>query len=444
MKKFAYRFFLAILCYLASTFYFDGRFAPFTTVNGISTSMMTSNEAKIFLTEAFNRDFLRLKGKDNYEEKLYFSTMKLKTDSFNDISSLLPNKYFWILNIGKNYTLPVNVKYDENNIKVAVNSLECVSSKHVISNKGNHVEMSKKGDLVLYSSDNFNKVLGEKLSKKIINNFSNSNFKKEISLNDCYDTKKWLDIEISGIIDFNSDFKIKMGDGVEEIFTKQMLSKSFYEKNGKLYMNYLPYSFVEALAEKYNTNNNHLFKTIDGKLITLNKSEKDTYEGWNLDVSQTVSMIVNSLIKKEKECNAVWVSKGVSHNKNFGFGDTYIEINLNKQKLYFVEKGKMVQNYDIISGYPDEKRKTPKGMFKIMDIFLNYNMSGYYGSAFCEYFIRLTPDGIGIHDASWQKEFGKDIYKTKGSHGCINMKYDDIKKLYNTINTMSDIPVIIY
>ena len=71
-------------------------------------------------------------------------------------------------------------------------------------------------------------------------------------------------------------------------------------------------------------------------------------------------------------------------------------------------------------------------------------MSGYYGSAFCEYFIRLTPDGIGIHDASWQKEFGKDIYKTKGSHGCINMKYDDIRKLYNTINTMSDIPVIIY
>lgn len=28
---------------------------------------------------------------------------------------------------------------------------------------------------------------------------------------------------------------------------------------------------------------------------------------------------------------------------------------------------------------------------------------------------------VGIHDASWRSTFGKEIYKTSGSHGCINV-----------------------
>ena len=27
--------------------------------------------------------------------------------------------------------------------------------------------------------------------------------------------------------------------------------------------------------------------------------------------------------------------------------------------------------------------------------------------------------GQGLHDADWQTQFGGDVYKTKGSHGCI-------------------------
>jgi lipoprotein-anchoring transpeptidase ErfK/SrfK len=27
---------------------------------------------------------------------------------------------------------------------------------------------------------------------------------------------------------------------------------------------------------------------------------------------------------------------------------------------------------------------------------------------------------IGLHDASWRSSFGGQIYKTRGSHGCVN------------------------
>ena len=41
--------------------------------------------------------------------------------------------------------------------------------------------------------------------------------------------------------------------------------------------------------------------------------------------------------------------------------------------------------------------------------------------------------GIGMHDATWRSKFGGDIYKTKGSHGCINLPLSVAKKIYEYV-----------
>lgn len=41
---------------------------------------------------------------------------------------------------------------------------------------------------------------------------------------------------------------------------------------------------------------------------------------------------------------------------------------------------------------------------------------------------------IGMHDLTSRKAFGGDIYKTRGSHGCINLPYSVAKKIYETID----------
>ena len=40
----------------------------------------------------------------------------------------------------------------------------------------------------------------------------------------------------------------------------------------------------------------------------------------------------------------------------------------------------------------------------------------------------------GLHDATWRTNFGGDIYKGAGSHGCINMPYASAAKLYDLID----------
>ncbi|MGK0467328.1 MAG: lipoprotein-anchoring transpeptidase ErfK/SrfK [Clostridium sp.] len=50
--------------------------------------------------------------------------------------------------------------------------------------------------------------------------------------------------------------------------------------------------------------------------------------------------------------------------------------------------------------------------------------------------------GIGIHDANWRGSFGGNIYKTSGSHGCINSPYYLAKAIFNNIE--AGIPVVCY
>ena len=40
---------------------------------------------------------------------------------------------------------------------------------------------------------------------------------------------------------------------------------------------------------------------------------------------------------------------------------------------------------------------------------------------------------IGLHDATWRREFGGEIYLKSGSHGCINIPKDKAGELYDMV-----------
>ena len=50
-----------------------------------------------------------------------------------------------------------------------------------------------------------------------------------------------------------------------------------------------------------------------------------------------------------------------------------------------------------------------------------------------DYWIAFIGGLYGIHDAQWRSEFGGTIYKKDGSHGCVNMPLNNMKKLYEKV-----------
>lgn len=49
---------------------------------------------------------------------------------------------------------------------------------------------------------------------------------------------------------------------------------------------------------------------------------------------------------------------------------------------------------------------------------------------------------IGLHDADWRTSFGGQIYRTNGSHGCVNLPPDYARRIYDVVQTGT--PVICY
>ena len=130
-------------------------------------------------------------------------------------------------------------------------------------------------------------------------------------------------------------------------------------------------------------------------------------------------------------------------------GNTYIEVDLSEQHMYYYQNGEDIFESDIVSGdmrYAD--RQTPAGIYtlyykKSPDVLRGKQLANgkYEYEAKVNYWMPFN-GGIGFHDANWQPYFGGDRFMEGGSHGCINMPPDKAAELYNIIDY--NIPIVCF
>lgn len=113
-------------------------------------------------------------------------------------------------------------------------------------------------------------------------------------------------------------------------------------------------------------------------------------------------------------------------------GNTYIEIDLTEQMMYYYEEGVLTLETPVVTGDVSEESETPEGMHVVYFMQRNRVLRGEGYTAPVKYWIAIYKR-IGIHDSNWRKEFGGDIYMTNGSHGCINTPKDKVAELYELV-----------
>ena len=101
----------------------------------------------------------------------------------------------------------------------------------------------------------------------------------------------------------------------------------------------------------------------------------------------------------------------------------------------------MVLESDIVSGNLSNSNGSVDGVYKIVYKERNATLVGENYSTPVNYFMPFAYN-IGFHDAGWRSSFGGDIYKTSGSHGCINMPPEAAQKLYEIVEKGT--PVVAY
>ncbi|NLG10686.1 MAG: L,D-transpeptidase family protein, partial [Coriobacteriaceae bacterium] len=187
------------------------------------------------------------------------------------------------------------------------------------------------------------------------------------------------------------------------------------------------------------------FITADGKSATVSGG---TY-GWQIDQAAEVAAIKEAITSHMEQVREPFYLQTAAVRENPDWGDTFVEINLTTQYLYYVQDGQIVLESDVVTGAPWGGRSTASGVYDVLQKSSPAVLrgprtpdGGYEWDAPVSFWIRITWGGIGMHDANWQPRFGGDWYLYNGSHGCINMPWSNVQQLYNMIELGT--PVILH
>lgn len=111
----------------------------------------------------------------------------------------------------------------------------------------------------------------------------------------------------------------------------------------------------------------------------------------------------------------------------------YVEVDLTNQMLYLYTDGKLALETPVVSGCVAQHHTTPGGAFTLIGKHRNVTLRGPGYASFVRYWMPFNRQ-IGLHDASWRSRFGGTIYRTDGSHGCINLPRDVAETVFETID----------
>ena len=204
--------------------------------------------------------------------------------------------------------------------------------------------------------------------------------------------------------------------------------------------------YVAQLAADHDTvGTERQFQTISGRTVYVYGSAY----GWKIDQDKEVAQLMQEIQSGTQTTREpVYSMRANAHGIN-DLGNTYIEVDLTEQYMWYYQNGNIIFQSEIVSGLPsDPDRKTPPGIFtlnsKSSPSVLRGEMTANGTYSYEQPVTYWMPfnGGIGFHDADWQPYFGGDRYLTGGSHGCINLPPENAGQLYSLIQY--DVPIICF
>ncbi|MBR6328313.1 MAG: L,D-transpeptidase/peptidoglycan binding protein [Lachnospiraceae bacterium] len=187
--------------------------------------------------------------------------------------------------------------------------------------------------------------------------------------------------------------------------------------------------FVTLLSRTYDTfgKTRHL-KTHSGEVVDVTGGDY----GWWMDrATETKELTEDIKAGKKGVRTPVYFGTAAAYGEE-DWGDSYVEINLDKQHLWVYSGGTVVEESDFVSGCVNKRTTTPVGTYAITYKEREATLNGENYSSSVDYWMPFNGN-VGMHDASWRSKFGGELYVTNGSHGCINLPKSKAAAIYDIV-----------
>lgn len=203
-------------------------------------------------------------------------------------------------------------------------------------------------------------------------------------------------------------------------------------------------AYVQTLADKYNTaGTTRTFRTATGRDVSVSGPY-----GWKIDQAAETDALIGMIRTGQSQSREPQYSSAAASRTGADWGATYVEVDLSGQHVYMIKDGAQVWDAPCVTGNASKKYDTPPGIFSLTYKERDRVLRGakqadgsYEYESPVSYWMPFN-GGIGLHDANWRSDFGGSIYKTNGSHGCVNLPPAKAKALYDLV--YKGMPVICY
>ena len=426
------------------------RFFPNTQINGVDASGKTAAEVQELIAEGVNGYTLTITERNNQTETIAGTDIKLHAEFDGSLEKMVAaqNPFAWLWHMKQEeYTIGTMVAYDDAALESQIRNLSCLDPEKAVepvnakiseyvSGQGYSIEPEQEGTAVE----------AEKLTQAVTGAIENLQDHLSLEEADVYKKPTVLkdDASLAEQLDkMNKYAKMSVtyqfGDSTETLNGDQIHGWLIANADGSVSVDSSKVSeYVSEMAKAHNTSNKaKTLKTSYGSTIQVSGG---TY-GWKINQAAETEALAAIIASGESTTREPEYSqKAASHGAN-DYGDTYVEINLTGQHLFFYKEGKLVVESDFVSGNLAKGWGTPAGSYPLAYKQKNAVLKGENYRTPVNYWMPFN-NGIGMHDAKWRSSFGGTIYKTGGSHGCINLPPSVAKTIFDNISAGT--PVICY
>lgn len=450
--------------YAAYAQQFEERFIMKTTINGIDVGGMTVEEAEDVLRQNVENYSLTI-------DLLGGHTHTIKSDDFDftylpgkRVKNLMEgqNRYTWGKGFvaGTPYEIETPASFSVDKLMEIVEGFEEVSGEGIVSPRDARMHYTKSGRFAIIPEVEGNEIDPAALTEAVLDCAARNEARLDAAAVDGIYLKPAVyadDEAMNERLDhLNKIFKVSISynmpeeEGVMTFDSDDLIELTGLEENGYMYkdideetLTKSIRSFVAEMAETDIMTDRLPFKSTDLGTVYF-----DMGSTWGHVINQDVVAREMKTCFENGKSGTFDLTYTYQKDCPNSIGDTYIEVDIPTQSVYYYIDGDLVFYCGCVSGR-EYDRWTPTGIYSVIGksrgIYLegDYDEQGNPGyRSFVNFWMRFYA-GYGLHDASWRSnsQFGTQTYLYSGSHGCVNLSYNSAQYLYE--NAPMGTPVLI-
>ncbi len=444
--------------YFGAAFYFQEHYYFFTEINGKDFSGKTVADVEKYMESQVSGYTLTLKELDGGQEQILGSEIGLKYQPGTELKKYLEkqNPFLWPQAFWKKDKVQtsIGVKYDENALNEKITSLTIMQPENQTP-PVSAVPVFNGTEYVIQPETYGTQVNDEVFRTKVAEAIHQFQPMLEMESEGCY-AKPQFTSQSQEVVAAKDTMNSYLNAAITydlnpntEVVDRTLISQWLAaDANMAVAVNREQVAaYVADLAARYDTvGTTRTIQTPAGKTAQVSGGSY----GWEINQEAEIEALIGNITRSEQVTREPEYSqRAVIHAAN-DWGNTFIEVDLSAQHMWYIVDGASAFEADVVTGKPDPKHATPAGIFSILEKMRNKVLKGEIqenGKPEYEtpvsYWMRVTWTGIGFHDATWQSSFGGTRYKDGyGSHGCINMTYNGAATLYDMIYV--GVPVIMH